>query len=71
MAAPLEHGRSLEYYRPETVEEDAMLIALILLAILIILVFGLGFIVKTLFWVALILALIWIIAVLVNAIRRR
>jgi len=48
-----------------------MLIAIILLAILVILVFGLGFIVKTLFWVALILALIWIIAVLVNAIRRR
>jgi hypothetical protein len=47
-----------------------MLIALILLAILVILVFGLGFIVKTLFYVALVLALIWIIAVLVNAIRR-
>lgn len=48
-----------------------MVIALILLAILVILIFGLGFIVKTLFYVALVLALVWIIAVLVNAIRRR
>ena len=48
-----------------------MLIAMIALAVLIVLVFGLGFVVKTLFYVALVLALIWIIAVLVQAIKRR
>jgi hypothetical protein len=42
----------------------------ILLLIVVIIVFGLGFVVKWLFWVALVLLIIWIIALLVGRFRR-
>jgi cobalamin biosynthesis protein CobD/CbiB len=44
---------------------------LILLLALVIIVFGLGFVVKTLFYVAIALALIWLILALLRAIRGR
>ena len=43
----------------------------ILLLILIVVVFGLGFIVKSLFYIAVALFLVWLIAMIVNAIRGR
>jgi hypothetical protein len=44
---------------------------LILLLALAVIVFGLGFIVKTLFYVAIALALVWLIVFLLRAIRGR
>jgi hypothetical protein len=41
----------------------------ILLLILVIIVFGLGFVVKWLFWVAIALLIVWLVAMLLN--RRR
>ena len=41
----------------------------ILLLILVIIVFGLGFVVKWLFWLAIVLFIVWLIALLLN--RRR
>jgi len=45
------------------------MLLLILFFVLVALVFGLGFAVNTLFWVALALFLIWIIGILVGGIR--
>ncbi len=42
---------------------------LILFIIIVIVVFGLGFVVKTLFWVALVLFILWIIALLLGLLR--
>lgn len=47
------------------------MLLLVLLIILVIIVFGLGFVVKWLFWIALALFVIWLIALLVNLLRRR
>jgi hypothetical protein len=44
---------------------------LILAIIIVAIVFGLGFVVKWLFWVALVLFLVWVITLLVSLIRRR
>jgi hypothetical protein len=44
---------------------------LILMLIVVALVFGLGFLVKWLFWVALVLFLIWVISLLIRLIRGR
>jgi len=44
---------------------------LILFIILVVVVFGLGFVVKWLFWIALALFVVWIITLLVNRLRRR
>jgi hypothetical protein len=43
----------------------------ILLIIIVAVVFGLGFLVEWLFWVALVLFLIWVISLLVRMIRGR
>ena len=48
-----------------------MLWLLIIFFIIVILIFGLGFWVETLFWIALVLFIIWIITLLVSALRRR
>ena len=44
---------------------------LVLAIIVVAIVFGLGFVVKWLFWVALVLFLIWLISLLVRLIRGR
>lgn len=44
---------------------------LILLLALVVIVFGLGFVVKTLFYVAIALALVWLIVFFVRGIRGR
>jgi hypothetical protein len=44
---------------------------LILFIIVVVVVFGLGFVVKWLFWIALALFVVWIITVLVDRLRRR
>jgi hypothetical protein len=44
---------------------------LILAIIIVAIVFGLGFVVKWLFWVALVLFLVWLITLLVRLIRGR
>jgi hypothetical protein len=45
---------------------------LILLAlIIVIVVFGLGFVVQSLFWVALVLFILWIIYLIIGRLRRR
>jgi hypothetical protein len=44
---------------------------LILFIIVVVVVFGLGFVVKWLFWIALALFLVWIITLLVDRLRRR
>lgn len=44
---------------------------LILFIIVVVIVFGLGFVVKWLFWIALALFVVWIITLLVNRLRRR
>ncbi len=44
---------------------------LIIFIIIVIVVFGLGFVVKTLFWIALALFILWLIILLVNAFRGR
>jgi len=44
---------------------------LILFIIVVIIVFGLGFVVEWLFWIALALFVIWIITLLVDRLRRR
>ena len=44
---------------------------LILFIILVVIVFGLGFVVKWLFWIALALFVVWIITLLVDRLRRR
>ena len=44
---------------------------LILFIILVVVVFGLGFVVKWLFWIALALFVVWIITLLVDRLRRR
>jgi hypothetical protein len=43
----------------------------ILLIIIVIIVFGLGFVVKALFWVALALFILWLISLIVSMFRRR
>jgi hypothetical protein len=43
----------------------------ILAIIIVAIVFGLGFVVKWLFWVALVLFLVWIISLLIRLIRGR
>ena len=43
----------------------------ILLLILIVIVFGLGFVVKWLFYIAIILFLVWLVMLLVGALRGR
>jgi hypothetical protein len=48
-----------------------MSLALILFIIIIVVVFGLGFVVKWLFWVALALFIVWIITLLIDRLRRR
>jgi len=50
-------------------EVDIMPWLLILFIIIVIVVFGLGFVVKTLFWVALVLFILWIIALLLGLLR--
>ncbi|MBN1321420.1 MAG: hydrophobic protein [Thermoleophilia bacterium] len=44
---------------------------MILFIIVVIIVFGLGFVVKWLFWIALALFLVWIITLIVDRLRRR
>jgi len=44
---------------------------LILFIIVVIIVFGLGFVVKWLFWIALALFLVWIITLIIDRLRRR
>ena len=44
---------------------------LIFFIIVVVVVFGLGFVVKWLFWIALALFVVWIITLLVDRIRRR
>jgi hypothetical protein len=44
---------------------------ILLFVIIVIIVFGLGFVVKALFWVALVLFILWIIVLLVRMLRRR
>ncbi len=48
-----------------------MLWLMIIFLVIVVVVFGLGFVVKTLFWIALVLFIIWVILMLVNALRRR
>ena len=43
---------------------------LILFIIIVIVVFGLGFVVKALFWVALALFILWLISLIVSRFRR-
>jgi len=43
----------------------------ILAIIIVAIVFGLGFVVKWLFWVALVLFLVWVISLLIRLIRGR
>jgi hypothetical protein len=43
----------------------------ILLIIIVIVVFGLGFVVKALFWVALALFVLWLIGMIISRSRRR
>ena len=43
----------------------------ILLIIIVIVVFGLGFLFKALFWVALALFVLWLISLIVSQFRRR
>ncbi|MBN1628830.1 MAG: hydrophobic protein [Thermoleophilia bacterium] len=44
---------------------------LIIFIIVVLVVFGLGFVVKWLFWIALALFVVWIITLLVDRLRRR
>jgi hypothetical protein len=44
---------------------------LILFIIIVVVVFGLGFVVKSLFWIALALFVVWIITLLFDRLRRR
>ncbi len=44
---------------------------LILFIIIVLVVFGLGFVVKALFWVALALFIVWLISLVVSLFRRR
>jgi hypothetical protein len=44
---------------------------LIIFIIVVVVVFGLGFVVKWLFWIALALFVVWIITLLVDRLRRR
>lgn len=44
---------------------------LIIFIIVVVVVFGLGFVVKSLFWIALALFVVWIITLLVARLRRR
>lgn len=44
---------------------------LILFIIVVVVVFGLGFVVKWLFWIALALFVIWLITLLVDRLRRK
>ena len=55
----------------KTGRRDVGMLALILSLILVIVVFGLGFAMKALFWVALALLIIWVIGFLVGRGRRR
>ena len=43
---------------------------LILFIIIVIVVFGLGFVVKALFWVALVLFILWLISLIFSLFRR-
>ena len=43
----------------------------ILLIIIVVVVFGLGFLVKTLFWVALALFVLWLVGMIISRSRRR
>jgi hypothetical protein len=43
----------------------------ILLIIIVIVVFGLGFLVKALFWVALALFVLWLLGLIISLFRRR
>jgi hypothetical protein len=43
----------------------------ILLIIIVIVVFGLGFLVKALFWVALALLILWLVGLIISRFRRR
>jgi len=55
----------------QTTKGDSMSWLLILVfIILVIIVFGLGFVVKALLWVALALFILWIIYVLISLLRR-
>jgi len=47
------------------------MLALILVFILVVLVFGLGFVAKALFWVALVLFILWALGFLVGRRRSR
>jgi hypothetical protein len=47
------------------------MLALILLLILVVILFGLGFVAKALFWVALVLFIIWALGFLVGRRRSR
>ncbi len=44
---------------------------LILFILVVVVVFGLGFVVKWLFWIALALFVVWVISLLVDRLRRR
>jgi hypothetical protein len=43
----------------------------ILLIIIVVVVFGLGFLVKALFWVALALFVLWLVGMIISRFRRR
>lgn len=45
------------------------MLALILFFLLVVVLFGLGFVVKTLLWVALVLFIIWLIGLLIGRMR--
>jgi hypothetical protein len=57
--------------RPKAEEERRGMLFLALFLLLIAVVIGLGFIVRTLFYIAIVLALIWVIVFLVRNIRGR
>jgi hypothetical protein len=48
-----------------------MSLALILFIVIVVVVFGLGFVVKSLFWVALALFILWIITLLIGLLRKK
>jgi hypothetical protein len=54
-----------------TARQEVGMLALILVFILVVIVFGLGFVAKALFWVALVLFILWALGFLVGRRRSR
>jgi predicted membrane protein len=63
------YAQAKEGPAPARKEVDIMSWLLILFIVIVIVVFGLGFVVKTLFWVALVLFILWIISLLLGLLR--